>query len=109
MYVVSLSILVLLGILGLFIGLVLLVLGFIKKRKTKGGPVLGISLIVFVIGFIMVPTIGTESSNNSKDKEKVETVAKPKEETPEEKATRGAKEAEEKALAEQKKPMKKLN
>jgi len=34
---------------------------------------------------------GTESSNNSKDKEKVDTVAKPKEETPEEKAAYEAK------------------
>jgi len=73
------ALLALLGILGFFIGLVLLVLGFIKKKKTKGGPVLGISIIVFVIGFIMVPTDSSESANDSKDSAKVETSTKPKE------------------------------
>ncbi|MFJ7983099.1 hypothetical protein ACIQ1D_22900 [Lysinibacillus xylanilyticus] len=68
-----------LGILGFFVGLVLLVIGLIRKKKMKGGLVLGISIVVFIIGFIMVHTNGTESS---KDKEKVETAAKPKEETP---------------------------
>lgn len=48
----------------------------------KGGLVLGISVVVF----IMVPINDTESSKDTKDKEKVETTAKPKEETPEEKA-----------------------
>ncbi|MFJ6264253.1 toxin regulator [Lysinibacillus xylanilyticus] len=91
-----------LGMLGFFVGLVLLVIGLIKKKKMKGGLVLGISVVVFIIGFIMVPINDTESSKDSKDKEKVETTAKPKEETPEEKAAREKKEAEEKALAEQK-------
>jgi len=68
-----------LGILGFFVGLVLSVIGLIRKKKMKGGLVLGISIVVFIIGFIMVPTNGNESS---KDKEKVETAAKPKEETP---------------------------
>lgn len=94
--------LAILGMLGFFVGLVLLVIGLIRKKKMKGGLVLGISVVVFIIGFIMVPTNGTESSKDSKDNEKVETAAKPKEETPEEKAAREAKEAEEKALAEQK-------
>jgi|GEM_PF-1238706 len=94
--------LAILGIFGFFAGLVLLVIGLIRKKKMKGGLVLGISIVVFIIGFIMVPTNGTESSKDSKDKEKVETAANPKEETPEEKAAREKKEAEEKALAEQK-------
>ncbi|MDM5245773.1 Slp family lipoprotein [Lysinibacillus sp. G4S2] len=96
------TILAILGMLGFFVGLVLLVIGLIRKKKMKGGLVLGISIVVFIVGFIMVPTNGTESSTDSKDNEKVETVAKPKEETPEEKAAREKKEAEEKALAEQK-------
>ncbi|GAB0170564.1 cell envelope integrity protein TolA [Lysinibacillus sp. CTST325] len=78
--------LAILGIFGFFVGLVLLVIGFIKKKKMKGGLVLGISVVVFIIGFIMVPTNGTESSKDSKDNEKVETTAKPKEETSEDKA-----------------------
>lgn len=94
--------LAILGIFGFFVGLILLVIGLIKKKKMKGGLVLGISVVVFIIGFIMVPTNGTESSKDSTDNEKVETTAKPKEETPEEKAAREKKEAEEKALAEQK-------
>ncbi|QPQ29925.1 cell envelope integrity protein TolA [Lysinibacillus sp. JNUCC 51] len=85
-----------LGILGFFVGLVLLVIGLIRKKKMKGGLVLGISIVVFIIGFIMVPTNGIESSKDSKDKEKVETAAKSKEETREEKAAREAKEAEDK-------------
>lgn len=94
--------LVLIGMFGFITGLVLLVIGLIKKKKMKGGLVLGISIAAFIIGLIMVPTDDTESSKDSKDKEKVETTAKPKEETPEEKAAREKKEAEEKALAEQK-------
>ncbi len=75
--------LVFLGMFGVIVGLVLLVIGLIKKKKMKGGFVLGISIVAFIIGFIIVPTNSTESTNNSKDKEKVETAAKPKEETPE--------------------------
>ncbi|MGE7951816.1 hypothetical protein [Lysinibacillus xylanilyticus] len=96
------SLLVILGMLGVIVGIILLVIGLIKKNKTKGGLVVGISIVAIIIGFILAPTSDTESSNNNKDKEKVETAAKPKEETPEEKAAREAKEAEEKALAEQK-------
>ncbi|MGE7092994.1 hypothetical protein ACQKII_16375 [Lysinibacillus sp. NPDC048646] len=75
--------LVFLGMFGVIVGLVLLVIGLIKKKKMKGGFVLGISIVAFIIGFIIVPTNSTESTNNSKDKEKVGTAAKPKEETPE--------------------------
>lgn len=68
----------------------------------KGGLVLGISVVIFIVGFILTPVDGTESGKQADTHEKVETVTKPKEETPEEKAAREAKEAEEKALAEQK-------
>ncbi|MFJ7954519.1 hypothetical protein ACIQZG_23750 [Lysinibacillus sp. NPDC096418] len=95
-------VLVLLGFLGVFVGLALLIIGLIKKKKMKGGLVLGISAAAFIVGFIMVPTNSTDSTNDSNEKEKVATVAKPKEETAEEKAAREAKETEEKALAEQK-------
>ena len=94
--------LVFLGMLGIFAGLILLIIGLIKKKKMKGGLVLGISIVAFIIGFIMVPTNNTESTDKSKDKEKVETATKPKEEAPEDKTTREKKETEEKALAEQK-------
>lgn len=94
--------LVFLGMLGVFAGLILLIIGLIKKKKMKGGLVLGISIVAFIIGFIMVPTNSTESTDKSKDKEKVETAVKPKEEAPEDKTTREKKETEEKALAEQK-------
>lgn len=80
--------LVLLGALGFSVGFVLLILGLIKKKKMKGGLVLGISLVVFIIGFIMVPKAETESADDSKDNAKVETSSKAKEDsnksTPEE-------------------------
>ncbi|WP_347723174.1 hypothetical protein [Lysinibacillus capsici] len=91
-----------LGFLGFIVGLVLIVIGLIKKKKMKGGLVLGISVVIFIVGFILTPVDGTESGKQADTHEKVETVTKPKEETPEEKAAREAKEAEEKALAEQK-------
>ncbi|WP_053075720.1 hypothetical protein [Lysinibacillus sp. LK3] len=91
-----------LGFLGFIVGLVLIVIGLIKKKKMKGGLVLGISVVIFIVGFILTPIDGTESGKQAATHEKVETVTKPKEETPEEKAAREAKEAEEKALAEQK-------
>ncbi|MED4554678.1 hypothetical protein P9305_18350 [Lysinibacillus capsici] len=91
-----------LGFLGFIVGLVLLVIGLIKKKKMKGGLVLGISVVIFIVGFILTPVDGTESGKQADTHEKVETVTKPKEETPEEKAAREAKEAEEKELAEQK-------
>lgn len=91
-----------LGFLGFIVGLVLIVIGLIKKKKMKGGLVLGISVVTFIVGFILTPVDGTESGKQADTHEKVETVTKPKEETPEEKAAREAKEAEEKALAEQK-------
>lgn len=89
-----------LGFLGFIVGLVLIVIGLIKKKKMKGGLVLGISVVIFIVGFILTPVDGTESGKQADTHEKVETVTKPKEETPEEKAAREAKEAEEKALAE---------
>lgn len=91
-----------LGFLGFIVGLVLIVIGLIKKKKMKGGLVLGISVVIFIVGFILTPVDGTESGKQADTHEKVETVTKPKEETPEEKAAREAKEAEEKELAEQK-------
>lgn len=91
-----------LGFLGFIVGLVLIVIGLIKKKKMKGGLVLGISVVTFIVGFILTPVDGTESGKQADTHEKVETVTKPKEETPEEKTAREAKEAEEKALAEQK-------
>ncbi|MCR6522443.1 hypothetical protein [Lysinibacillus capsici] len=91
-----------LGFSGFIVGLVLIVIGLIKKKKMKGGLVLGISVVIFIVGFILTPVDGTESGKQADTHEKVETVTKPKEETPEEKAAREAKEAEEKALAEQK-------
>lgn len=90
------------GFLGFIVGLVLIVIGLIKKKKMKGGLVLGISVVIFIVGFILTPVDGTESGKQADTHEKVETVTKPKEETPEEKAAREAKEAEEKELAEQK-------
>ncbi|MEQ6048467.1 cell envelope integrity protein TolA [Lysinibacillus capsici] len=94
--------LVFLGFLGFIVGLVLIVIGLIKKKKMKGGLVLGISVVIFIVGFILTPVDGTESDKQADTHEKVETVTKPKEETPEEKAAREAKEADEKELAEQK-------
>lgn len=91
--------LVILGIIGIFVGLILLVIGLIKRKKMKGGLVLGISFAAFVVGFIMVPTDSEELANDSK--EKVETAVKPKEETTKEKAEREVKEAEQKTKEEQ--------
>lgn len=77
-------ILVLLGFLGVFVGLALLIIGLIKKKKMKGGLVLGISVAAFIVGFIMVPTNSTDSTNdsNEKEKEKVETVTKSNDDKP---------------------------
>ncbi|WGT38096.1 hypothetical protein QH639_20070 [Lysinibacillus sp. 1 U-2021] len=73
--------LVYLGMIGILVGVILLVIGLIKKKKLKGGLVLGISIAAFVIGFIMVPVNKTESADETKDIVKNETVTKPKEET----------------------------
>ncbi|WP_068983671.1 hypothetical protein [Lysinibacillus xylanilyticus] len=75
-------ILVLLGFLGVFVGLALLIIGVIKKKKMKGGLVLGISVAAFIVGFIMVPTNSTDSTNDSNEKDKVETVAKSNDDKP---------------------------
>lgn len=77
--------LVYLGMISILVGVILLVIGFIKKKKLKGGLVLGISIVAFVIGFIMVPVSKTESADETKDivktETETETVTKPKEET----------------------------
>lgn len=91
-------------------GVVLLILGLIKKKKLKGGIVLAVSVLLFFISFMMPAPEGS--------KEKVEVASKTEEELNKEKAAsevkkeeenivkeeeqRKAKEAEDKALAEKK-------
>lgn len=73
--------LVYLGMIGILVGIILLIIGLAKKKKLKGGLVLGISIAAFVIGFIMVPVNKTELADETKDIDKTETVTKPREET----------------------------
>lgn len=77
---------------------------FVKKDSTKGKKQIkfsGISLLILFVSLFGLGMTSDSSETSEGDKEKVETAATPKEETPEEKAVREAKEAEEKALAEQ--------
>lgn len=87
----------LLGIIGLPVGIALLIVGIVKKRRLKGGIVIGVSVALCLIG-LLIPTGNKELD----EKETVEVSADVEEETPEEKAEREAQEAEEKAAAEQK-------
>lgn len=69
--------LILLSIVGIIIGSILLIVGVVAKRKTKGGLVLGVSIAVFIVGFIMTPTDSKSDSDNknvaaSTDKKKIE-------------------------------------
>ncbi|MEA0565047.1 hypothetical protein [Lysinibacillus irui] len=95
-----------LSLLAIFIFIIFAIIKFAKKDSVTGKKQVkfaGISVAVMIASFIgFVSTTDSTETSKNKDIEKVETVAKPKEETPEEKATREAKEAEEKAIAEQK-------
>lgn len=64
-------------------GVVLLILGLIKKKKLKGGIVLGVSILLFIVSFMMPAPEGS--------KEKVEVASKTEEELKKEKATSEAK------------------
>ncbi|MBU5252400.1 hypothetical protein KQI46_10760 [Lysinibacillus capsici] len=82
--------------------LILAIVQFMKKDKIKGKNQLkfaGISTTIMIVSFIafMVTLNPAETPKN----EKIETVTKSKEETPEEKATSEAKNVEEQALTEQ--------
>ncbi|MFC4409444.1 Ltp family lipoprotein [Chungangia koreensis] len=84
---------------------VLMIVSFIKKQKPvamKRLKIAGISFAVMIVSFIVVGA--TADTSEVADKDLVETSAPniQKEETPEEKAAREAKEAEEKAAAEAK-------
>ncbi|WP_235473810.1 hypothetical protein [Lysinibacillus macroides] len=72
---------------GIFIGLILLIVGIVIKKKNKGGIILGVSIALFVIGFIMIPTGPAADKKNaveSTDKQEIkqeiekEKPAKPK-------------------------------
>ena len=99
-------ILMLLSIVAIPIFIIMSIVAFVKKDDVKGKKQIkfaGISLAVMIVSFVGVGmTADSSGSSTEGDKEKVETATKPKEETPEEKATREAKEAEEKVIAEQK-------
>lgn len=89
----------------IFIFAILSVIQFAKKNSEKGKKQIkfaGIAGAVMIVSFFGFGFTSDSTDTTEDDKEKVETVAKPKEETPEEKAAREKKEAEEKALAEQK-------
>lgn len=82
--------------------IILAIVNYVKKDQLKGKKMLKNSGISFAIMFVSFIAFGvtTDSTETAKEKEKVETVAKT--ETPEEKAAREAKEAEEKAASEKK-------
>jgi len=85
---------------------ILSVISFVKKDRLKGKKMIkfgGISFAVMIVSFITFGVI-SDSETETKTTEKVETAAPVVEETSEEKAkaTREAKEAEEKVAAEQK-------
>lgn len=80
------------------------VISFVKKDRLKGKKMIkfgGISFAIMIVSFITFGVI-SDSETETKTTEKVETAAPVVEETSEEKATREAKEAEEKVVAEQK-------
>lgn len=81
------------SLVGMMAGLVLLVFGLIKKKKLKGGIVLGVSVVLFFASLLMPAPEGS--------KEKVEVASKTQEELDKEKeAKQVKKEAEEKAKEE---------
>ena len=89
------------SLLGMITGVVFLILGLIKKKKLKGGIVLGVSVLLFFVSLIMPAPEGS--------KEKVEVASKTQEELNKEKEVEQAKkeeEAKEKAVAEQKAKLK---
>ncbi|MEX3621835.1 hypothetical protein [Viridibacillus arvi] len=88
----------LIGFFGIIAGIVLLIVGFKKKKNLKGGIVLGVSFVLFVIALAM-PT-----DTNTADGEKTPVT---KEVTDAEKAEREAKAAEEKKAKEEKEANKK--
>ena len=81
------------SLLGMMAGVVLLILGLIKKKKLKGGIVLGVSILLFIVSFMMPAPEGS--------KEKVEVASKTEEELKQEKATSEAKKEEENKVKEE--------
>ncbi|MET4560737.1 outer membrane biosynthesis protein TonB [Lysinibacillus parviboronicapiens] len=83
------------SLLGMMAGVVLLILGFIKKKKLKGGIVIGVSVLLFFVSLLMPAPEGS--------KEKVEVASKTQEELNKEKEAEQAKKEEEKKALEEKK------
>ncbi|MFL0506932.1 hypothetical protein ACH0B5_14380 [Ureibacillus sp. 179-F W5.1 NHS] len=67
------AILGVLGFLGIIIGIILLILGLILKKKMKGGLILGISIILFFIA-ILIPSKATEDTKEQVEDSKTEEV-----------------------------------
>ncbi|MFJ7951507.1 hypothetical protein ACIQZG_08265 [Lysinibacillus sp. NPDC096418] len=82
------------SLVGMMTGLVLLIFGLIRKKKLKGGIVLGVSVVLFFASLLMP---APESST-----EKVEVASKTQEELNEEKEIEQAKKEEEKKAKEEK-------
>lgn len=64
--------LAILGLFGLAAGLLLIVFGLIKRKKTKGGMVAIISAIMIIVAFIITPTPETEQAAPVEEVEEVE-------------------------------------
>lgn len=62
-----------LGFLGIIVGIILLILGLILKKKMKGGLVLSISIILFIIA-ILIPSKATEDTKEQVENSKTEEV-----------------------------------
>ncbi|WP_371069150.1 hypothetical protein [Sediminibacillus sp. JSM 1682029] len=48
------------GLVGFVAGIVLIILGFIKKKKYRGGIVTILSLILFIVGIVITPSVDYE-------------------------------------------------
>ncbi|MFD2045997.1 hypothetical protein ACFSTA_12595 [Ornithinibacillus salinisoli] len=55
------------GLVGVIVGIVLLILGLIKKKKYKGGLITIISIVVFIVGVAMTPTEEVASDTEEED------------------------------------------
>lgn len=69
------------GFFGIIIGVVLLVVGFVKKKKLKGGLVLGVSLVLLIIALSLpsdddTKKVGGEKTPVTKEVDKVEETEK---------------------------------
>lgn len=64
------------GVLGFIVGIVLIILGFIKKRKYKGGIVTIASVVVFIIAAIIGVSTSDSDTKAEAPKEKVATETK---------------------------------